>query len=117
MRDDRPMLVDPAPPRPLSTGPVDVGGRAGVPIRGHQSRVPVSRCDTHPVPPTIDAVPATDDPGRYGREWADSYDVDDHPDPATAVDFLADLAGHGTVLELAIGTGRIALPLAGRGPR
>jgi SAM-dependent methyltransferase len=33
------------------------------------------------------------------------------------VDFLADLAGHGPVLELGIGTGRIALPLARRGIR
>ena len=32
-----------------------------------------------------------------------------------AVGFLADLAGRGPVLELAIGTGRIALPLAERG--
>ena len=32
-----------------------------------------------------------------------------------AVDFLAALAGNGRALELGIGTGRIALPLAGRG--
>jgi Methyltransferase domain len=32
-----------------------------------------------------------------------------------AVDFLADLAGQGSALELGIGTGRIALPLAQRG--
>src|SRR5678816_4681001 len=32
-----------------------------------------------------------------------------------AVDFLAALAGDGRALELGIGTGRIALPLAGRG--
>jgi SAM-dependent methyltransferase len=31
-----------------------------------------------------------------------------------AVDFLADLAGHGRALELGVGTGRIALPLAAR---
>lgn len=31
------------------------------------------------------------------------------------VDFLAELAGEGRALELGIGTGRIALPLAGRG--
>jgi SAM-dependent methyltransferase len=39
-------------------------------------------------------------------------------DPAVvdpAVSFLADLAGSGPVLELAIGTGRIALPLSRRG--
>ena len=33
------------------------------------------------------------------------------------VDFLADLAGQGAALELGIGTGRIALPLAKRGVR
>jgi SAM-dependent methyltransferase len=32
-----------------------------------------------------------------------------------AVDFLAELAGGGKALELGIGTGRIAIPLAGRG--
>ena len=31
------------------------------------------------------------------------------------VDRLAELAGHGRVLELAIGTGRVAIPLAARG--
>jgi SAM-dependent methyltransferase len=36
-------------------------------------------------------------------------------DPGPAVEFLADLAGDGRVLELAIGTGRVALPLAARG--
>ena len=34
---------------------------------------------------------------------------------AATVDFLADLAGDGAALELGIGTGRIALPLAARG--
>src|SRR5919198_259769 len=34
-----------------------------------------------------------------------------------AVDLLADLAGRGAALELGIGTGRIALPLAQRGIR
>jgi SAM-dependent methyltransferase len=36
-------------------------------------------------------------------------------DPSAAVEFLAGLAGDGRVLELAIGTGRVAVPLAGRG--
>jgi SAM-dependent methyltransferase len=36
---------------------------------------------------------------------------------ATTVDFLAALAGDGGALELGIGTGRIALPLAARGVR
>src|SRR5437868_7247735 len=34
-----------------------------------------------------------------------------------AVSFLADLAGDGAALELGIGTGRVALPLSGRGVR
>src|SRR5579864_9290965 len=33
------------------------------------------------------------------------------------VDFLADLAGDGAALELAVGTGRIAIPLSQRGVR
>jgi len=56
-----------------------------------------------------------DDPGLFGRLWAAGYDDGPNPDPAPAVDFLADLADGGPVLELAIGTGRIALPLAERG--
>jgi hypothetical protein len=36
-------------------------------------------------------------------------------DPAAVVDFLAGLGGGGRVLELAIGMGRVPLPLAGRG--
>ncbi|MEV4843105.1 class I SAM-dependent methyltransferase [Micromonospora matsumotoense] len=56
-----------------------------------------------------------DDPGHFGRMWADSYDSPGNPDPAPAVDFLAERADGGRVLELAIGTGRVALPLAARG--
>lgn len=56
-----------------------------------------------------------DDPGLFGRQWAEGYDAGGNPDPAAAVDFLAGLAGGGPVLELAIGTGRVALPLAARG--
>lgn len=56
-----------------------------------------------------------DDPGLFGRLWADGYDAGPNPDPAAAVEFLAGLADGGPVLELAIGTGRVALPLAARG--
>ncbi|WBB54986.1 class I SAM-dependent methyltransferase [Verrucosispora sp. WMMD573] len=57
-----------------------------------------------------------DDPGHFGRLWADTYDLPGGvPDPAPAVEFLAQLAGNGPALELAIGTGRVALPLAERG--
>jgi len=56
------------------------------------------------------------DPEFYGDRWADVYDEHhEGMDPAPAVEFLAGLAGTGRVLELAIGTGRIALPLAARG--
>jgi len=57
-----------------------------------------------------------EDPAFYGDRWAEVYDErHEYLDPAPAVEFLAGLAGAGPVLELAIGTGRVALPLAGRG--
>src|SRR5215467_12765957 len=57
-----------------------------------------------------------DDPAFYGDRWAEVYDkYHRHVDPGPAVEFLAGLAGDGRVLELAIGTGRVALPLAARG--
>ncbi len=62
-----------------------------------------------------------DDPdGYFGEPVAATYDDPDHEmfQPAAidpAVDVLAELAGEGRALELAIGTGRIALPLARRG--
>ena len=60
------------------------------------------------------------DDGFFDERVAARYDESDGDvfDPAVvgpAVDFLADLAGGGRALELAIGTGRIALPLAARG--
>lgn len=58
--------------------------------------------------------------GYFGEEVAATYD-----DPASkmfdptvvgmTVDVLAELAGSGRALELGIGTGRVAVPLAGRG--
>jgi SAM-dependent methyltransferase len=57
-----------------------------------------------------------EDPSFYGDHWAGIYD--EHfadLDPEPAADFLAALAGTGKALELAIGTGRVALPLAARG--
>ncbi len=57
-----------------------------------------------------------DDPAFYGDQWAAVYDDrHGHVDPGPAVEFLAGLAGDGRVLELAIGTGRVALPLTARG--
>ena len=49
---------------------------------------------------------------RYDESSADMFDPE-VVDPV--VDFLAELAGGGHALELGIGTGRIALPLARRG--
>ena len=57
-----------------------------------------------------------DDPAFYGDHWASVYDENfGRLDPAQTVEFLAGLSGGGRVLELAIGTGRVALPLAARG--
>jgi SAM-dependent methyltransferase len=59
--------------------------------------------------------------GFFGDEVASRYDEDgDISSPAVVdpvVDVLAELAGGGRALELAIGTGRIAVPLAARGVR
>jgi SAM-dependent methyltransferase len=58
------------------------------------------------------------DETTYGERIADVYDEwysDDDFAPGAAVELLAGLAGDGPALELAIGTGRIALPLAARG--
>lgn len=60
------------------------------------------------------------DDGYFGEPVATEYDADSAAmfDPAVVdptVDFLADLADQGRALELGIGTGRIALPLAQRG--
>jgi SAM-dependent methyltransferase len=63
-------------------------------------------------------VPPTEyGPGTYGDRIADVYDrLDALPeDTAEAAEFLAGLAGEGPALELGIGTGRVALPLAARG--
>jgi SAM-dependent methyltransferase len=59
---------------------------------------------------------------QFGEQVAARYDESsaDMFEPAAVdpvVDFLAHLAGDGAALELGIGTGRIALPLAKRGVR
>ena len=56
------------------------------------------------------------DSASYGDTWAPIYDeVHAHHDPTAAVDVLVQLAGTGKALELGIGTGRVAIPLAARG--
>jgi Methyltransferase domain len=62
------------------------------------------------------------DEGYFGEQVAARYDdvswsMFDPALIAATVDFLAELAGDGAALEFAIGTGRIALPLAERGVR
>ena len=49
---------------------------------------------------------------RYDEAVADMFEPD-VLDPT--VDLLAELAGNGPVLEFAVGTGRVALPVAERG--
>jgi predicted O-methyltransferase YrrM len=59
-------------------------------------------------------------PSTYGDRVADVYDRMPQVlgrDTGHAVATLAKLAGAGPVLELGIGTGRLALPLAAREPR
>lgn len=69
----------------------------------------------------MDQTPPTGfDAGTYGRSFADVYDRWYPADPETdaAVERVAALAGaHGAgrVLELGVGTGRLAIPLAARG--
>jgi SAM-dependent methyltransferase len=53
----------------------------------------------------------------FDQEVAARYDRHPRGDEANAVAFLEELAQGGPALELAIGTGRIALPLAARGVR
>lgn len=55
-------------------------------------------------------------PSTYGDQMADIYDqIQGERDAPAAVEFLSRLAKQGPALELGIGTGRLALPLAARG--
>ena len=57
----------------------------------------------------------------YGEETAEIYDAEpdagQREETEASVSFLESLSGGGPALELAIGTGRVALPLAARGVR
>jgi hypothetical protein len=84
---------------------------------GHENALQAAGCPGYGPPMT-----RTDDPadGYFGESVAARYDSDDDrmfsPEVVgRTVDLLADLAGDGGALELGIGTGRVALPLAARG--
>ena len=59
------------------------------------------------------------DPASFGKHWAPIYDdfYSTMPDEKDCVDCLASLVGPGPALELGIGSGRVALPLARRGTK
>ncbi|MGI8664305.1 MAG: class I SAM-dependent methyltransferase [Acidimicrobiales bacterium] len=56
-------------------------------------------------------------PATYGDGFADVYDAwySEVSDPEAVADVVAELAAGGRVLELGIGSGRLALPIAARG--
>jgi SAM-dependent methyltransferase len=56
-------------------------------------------------------------PDTYGERWSPLFDdlAPDHPDTEASADRLIAWASSGPVLELGIGTGRVALPIARRG--
>ena len=57
------------------------------------------------------------DPSSYGRHWAADYDelFEDRDDPAAVVGLLSRVVGDGAILELGVGTGRLAVPIAASG--
>ena len=57
------------------------------------------------------------DPTAYGRHWASDYDelFEGRDDPAAVIALLARVIGDGPVLELGVGTGRLAVPIASSG--
>jgi SAM-dependent methyltransferase len=57
------------------------------------------------------------EPSTYGDRIAEVYDAfyNEMPGSERAPDLLAELAGDGPALELGVGTGRVALPLAEKG--
>jgi SAM-dependent methyltransferase len=79
--------------------------------RARRTRTPIA-ASGRPSPAAGVDPPAS----LYGDRIAKSYDAD-YPEGTAerAVEFLAALAGRGRALELGIGTGRLALPLARRG--
>lgn len=75
-------------------------------------------CAARPDASRVAAVKNYEPMISFGEGAADVYDADTRrTDTSATVDFLTELAGGGPALELAIGTGRVALPLAARGIR
>jgi SAM-dependent methyltransferase len=62
-----------------------------------------------------DSSTAMTRPNYWDEATAAHYDEGTPPAPAAMLDRLAELAGNRPVLEFAVGTGRVALPLSGRG--
>jgi SAM-dependent methyltransferase len=65
------------------------------------------------------ATGARYDERSYGDSWAKIYDnpMLGWPPPDPEVDYLWELVGAGRALELGVGTGRVAIPLAQRGTK
>src|SRR5215470_15424768 len=73
--------------------------------------IPCSGCSRHLF--RAGQRPAWNSGAGRARKMRAAPEIRWHPSPGSA--WVAGLAGDGRVLELAIGTGRVALPLAGRG--
>ena len=59
------------------------------------------------------------DPSAYGRHWANDYDelFEGRDDPAAVVGLVSRVVPEGPILELGVGTGRLAMPIAASGRR
>ena len=81
-------------------------------------RVPVGR-HRHHGQTLVVTLEESSDPALYGRSFADVYDqwYVHSFDTESAITALLHLAADGPILELGVGTGRLALPLAQRGLR
>ncbi len=81
------------------------------PLQHDPSDDDLPRSDTSP--PTVDPW----GPERYGESFADVYDewYDDVSDAAATADFIAGFGDDQRILELGIGTGRLAHPLLAAG--
>src|SRR5215207_7525836 len=99
--------------RLLPTGPRQVPDPAANGLQpARPQRVPAAR---HPAGLMQGEVSVKDyEPiMSFGEDVAKMYDDEQRGDENAAVAFLEKLAGGGPALELAVGTGRIALPLGG----